>query len=58
LSADASIVVLTMGALAAQDTPGEGGSFTEKMKKWQEKILGRLPPQLAAILVGEERQES
>ena len=58
LSVGASIVVLTMGAVAAQDTPGEGGSFTEKMKEWQEKDLGRLPRQLAATPAGSERQES
>ena len=38
LSAGSSIVVLTMGAVAAQDTPGEDASFTETMKEWQEKI--------------------
>ncbi len=37
ISVGASIVVLTMGAVAAQDAPGEGGSFTEKMKEWQER---------------------
>ena len=41
LSVGASVVVLNMGAVAAvaaQDTSGEGGSFTEKIKEWQEKV--------------------
>jgi HSP20 family molecular chaperone IbpA len=38
LSVAASIVVLTIGAVVAQDTPGEGGGFAEKMKEWQEKM--------------------
>jgi hypothetical protein len=38
LSVGASIVVLKMGAVASQDTSGEGGSFTEKIKEWQEKV--------------------
>ena len=38
LSVGASIMVLTMGAVEAQDTQGEGGSFTEKMKEWQGKM--------------------
>jgi HSP20 family molecular chaperone IbpA len=42
LSAGSSIVVLTMGAVAAQDTSGEDASFTETMKEWQEKISDAL----------------
>ena len=38
ISVRSSIVVLTMGVVAAQDTPSEDGSFTEEMKEWQEKI--------------------
>jgi HSP20 family molecular chaperone IbpA len=38
LSAGSSIVVLTMGAVAAQDTPGEDASFTETMKEWRQKM--------------------
>ena len=38
MSVSASIMVLTIGAMAAQETEGEGPSFTEKMKEWQEKM--------------------
>ena len=34
----ASMMVLTMGAVTAQDTEGKDGSYTEKMKEWQEKM--------------------
>ena len=42
ISVGSSIVLLTMGVVAAQDTPGEGGNFAEEMKEWPEKISGRL----------------
>ena len=42
MSAGASMLVLTMAAVAAQDPPGEGASFTEKMKEWQEKMSDAL----------------
>jgi HSP20 family molecular chaperone IbpA len=38
LSVGAIMVALTMGAAAAQETEGEGASFKEKMKEWQEKM--------------------
>lgn len=38
MSVGASVMVLTIGAVTAQDTQGEGESFTEKMKEWQEKM--------------------
>ena len=34
----ASVLVLTIGVVGAQDSEGEGASFTEKMKEWQEKM--------------------
>ena len=38
MSVCASVIILTTGVVAAQNTEGEGASFTEKMKEWQQKM--------------------
>jgi HSP20 family molecular chaperone IbpA len=38
MAVGASTMVLTMGAVTAQEKQGEDASFTEKMKEWQEKM--------------------
>src|SRR5215475_3995224 len=38
MSIGASITVLTIGIVAAQETPSDGAKFAEKMKEWQEKM--------------------
>jgi HSP20 family molecular chaperone IbpA len=38
LAVGASIMVLTLGSVAAQENESEGAKFTEKMKEWQEKM--------------------
>jgi hypothetical protein len=57
MSVSASIMVLTIGAMAAQETEGEGPSFTEKMKEWQEKMSDGFRDVLKLEVQGDDTRE-